>query len=136
MNRVTYINIAGKNYPLIFSLAAAKALTERFGDLSKMDEVLKFEKIDFETLDAVAWTLTVLIKQGVAYMNEFHSNIPVLKDVAHENGAYIDITQEELEKHIGFKSTIYIDAIYDALVASQYTEIETESKKQEAPKEE
>lgn len=136
MNRVTYINIAGKNYPLIFSLAAAKALTERFGDLSKMDEVLKFEKIDFETLDAVAWTLTVLIKQGVAYMNEFHSNIPVPENAAHENGAYIDIEQEELEKHIGFKSTIYIDAIYDALIASQQTEIETDSKNVEAPKEE
>ena len=135
MNRVTYINIAGKNYPLIFSLAAAKALTERFGDLSKMDEVLKFEKIDFETLDAATWALTVLIKQGVAYMNEFHSNVPVPENAAHENGVYIDIEQEELEKHIGFKSTIYIDAIYDALIASQQTEIETDSKNAEAPKE-
>ena len=41
MNRIVYTKIAGKNYPMSFSLGAAKKIAEKFGSTQKAMEKMK-----------------------------------------------------------------------------------------------
>lgn len=44
MNRITYVEIAGKKYPLSFSLSALKEISNRFGGIEEMYAFLTDEK--------------------------------------------------------------------------------------------
>lgn len=70
MSKMTYIEIAGREYPMHFSIAAAKEITERFGDLEKMADAFS-SGITGDTLQNILWMIELLIKQGCAYKNLF-----------------------------------------------------------------
>ena len=36
MSRITFVTIAGKNYPMSFSLGASKKIIEKYGGVEKM----------------------------------------------------------------------------------------------------
>lgn len=66
MNRIVDIEIAGKNYPLNFSVRAAKEISGKYKGLENIDKAFT-DKSTEEMMDEVIWLLSVLIKQGVAY---------------------------------------------------------------------
>lgn len=134
MKRITYIELAGEKYPLSFSLAAAKSIAAKYGDLTALDEALSFEKITEETIDIIGYTLAVLMRQGCAYMNRFAKDIPPEPDVHVEDDAYTFLSQDEIEMCIGIQDAKAINAITEAIKASSETEIEATSKKGEASK--
>lgn len=134
MNRITYIELADKKYPLSFSLAAAKNIASKYGDLAVLDEALTFDKITAETIDIIGYTLAVLMRQGCAYMNRFAKDIPSEPDAHVEDGKYIFLEQDEIEMCIGIQDAKAINAIMEAISASSQTEVEAASKKEEASK--
>lgn len=60
------IEIAGTKYPLNFSVKAAKEVSKKYGDVSKIADALS-EKNVADTMGELIWLLALLIDQGVAY---------------------------------------------------------------------
>lgn len=80
MDRITYITIAGKTYPLNFSVVAADEVTARYGSIAginyaiglKTDEPTEEnqtldEKEVTKTYSEMIWLLALLMRQGVEY---------------------------------------------------------------------
>ncbi len=69
MNRISYIDIAGKKCPMNFSLGAVTEVSQRYGDLEEMQAA--FAEIDkkpmHEALADLLWLLSVLLKYGAKY---------------------------------------------------------------------
>ena len=137
MNRVTYATIAGKKYPLIFSLAAVKAIGARFGCVEKMADAMSTENgATAETFNNISFILAVLIKQGVAYMNMFASDLPPEPESRYENGKYIALSQEEIEIAVDINDAeSVIGKIGECIDKSSKTKIEIQAKEknEEAP---
>lgn len=129
MNRLSYIEIAGRQYPLSFSLGATKAISKRFGSTEKMVKVLKgIKDVDEKTIDDLVFIIEVLIRNGCEYMNIFCKNEPIPEKAAVEDGKYIPLTAHEIE--IGILLTDsgrLIGAISGCMNISQKTEIEAET---------
>jgi hypothetical protein len=66
MERIMEIEIAGTKYPLNFSVKAAKEVSKKYGDVSKIADALS-EKNVADTMGELIWLLALLIDQGVAY---------------------------------------------------------------------
>ena len=126
MNRLSYMEIAGKNYPLSFSLGACKAIAKKFGSIEKMGEVLQdVSGIDESTIDDILYILSVLITQGCAYKNVFEKDFPAEENAPVEDGMYIPLSPEELEVAVGLMDTSeIIAAISGCMNKSQKTEID------------
>ena len=65
MNRITKIEIAGKEYPLNFSKKAMKEMSAKYGGIEKIGDAFSGDAV--KALDEVVWMLHLLIEQGVAY---------------------------------------------------------------------
>lgn len=69
MNRISYIDIAGKKCPMNFSLGAVTEVSQRYGGLEEMQAA--FAEIDkkpmHEALADLLWLLSVLLKYGAKY---------------------------------------------------------------------
>lgn len=69
MNRISYIDIAGKKCPMNFSLGAVTEVSQRYGGLEEMQAA--FSGIDkkpmHEALADLLWILSVLLKYGAKY---------------------------------------------------------------------
>lgn len=70
-----HITLAGHDYPMRFTLGAARRMTERFGDLSKMGEALS-DGGTSEQLDALNFVLKVSINAGMAYNRMMGLEVP------------------------------------------------------------
>lgn len=105
MDRCTYINLAGKNYPLSFSLGAAKKLIMKYGSIEKMKTSINKEGDDVEKLDTVMWMLELLIAQGCAYKNYFEKDIPAPENAPVINGKWTPIAKEVIEIAIMISDT-------------------------------
>lgn len=134
MNRVTYMELAGRKYPLVFSLGAAKEIAKRCGNLEEFEKILKVDVLDVETMDTLGYVLAVLAKQGCAYKNKFEKDIPPEPGAYMEDGKYVAPSQEEIEMCVGLNPEQMITPILEALAKSTETELETESKNEKAPK--
>ena len=97
MSMLTYIKIAGKNYPMSFSLGASKKLIEKFGGVEKIQSELSKPGKDLEKLDLIMYVLSLLISQGCAYKNHFEKDMPVPEDSPVIDGKWVPIPQEVLE---------------------------------------
>lgn len=134
---VSYLKLAGKNYPLSFSLGASKRIAQKYGSINKIEEKLTFEELTEETIDVITDLVELLINQGCAYKNVFEKNLPAEKDAPIVDGKYIPLSREEIEIVIGFDDfDNIIEAIMRCVNSSAKTEIEVETgKNSEAPEE-
>lgn len=139
MDRISYIEVAGKKYPLSLSLGATKEICNKFGSMKEMQKALSDTENLAGLIDTLTYVMEVLIRQGCAYINAFGKYLPKEKDLAvDEDGKCVPITQELLEVYIDFNNAPkLIEAVVGALGLSQTTEIEAESKEKnaEAPQE-
>lgn len=137
MSRITYIELAGKKYPLIFSLAASKAISAKFGGIDKIGELLSSGNLGAKEIETISFIITVLIKQGCAYKNMFEADLPPEPGARHDGEKYISLSQEEVETCISLNEAgKIVEKITECIRGSSQTEIEaeTETKNMEAPK--
>lgn len=100
MSRIVNVMIAGKSYPMSFSLGASKKIIEKYGSAEKMKSSLEKAK-DTEKIDMVTDLLSLLISQGCAYKNYFEKDIPAPEDAPVVDGKWTPIPKEVLEIAIG-----------------------------------
>ena len=100
MNRITYVKIAGKSYPMSFSLGASKKIIEKYGSAQKMQTAMK-KSDDVEKLSIVTDMLALLIAQGCAYKNYFEKDIPVPDDAPIIDGKWTPLPAEVIEIALG-----------------------------------
>ncbi len=137
MKKTVYLNLAGKNYPLNFSLGACKVIAKELGGIEKL-EGLADGGLSEETIDKIVMVLQVLIAQGCAYKNMFEIDAGMPIDVEHpatgEDGRFKALKKEELEMVVGFEDiSAIITAINECVTGSAKTEIETKAQKNESP---
>lgn len=137
MSRCTFIELAGKKYPLIFSLAASKAISAKYGGIAKIGEMLNTGNLGVKEIETISFVITVLISQGCAYKNMFEADLPPEPGARHDGEKYISLSQEEVEICIGISEAgMIIEKITECINKSSETEIEAETKNTKAPKEE
>lgn len=95
MNRIVYTKIAGKNYPMSFSLGAAKKIAEKFGSTQKAMD--KMKKAGGNEIDILIDMLALLISQGCAYKNYFEADIPAPDDAPLIDGKWTPLPREVIE---------------------------------------
>ena len=100
MNRITYVKIAGKSYPMSFSLGASKKIIEKYGSAQKMQAAMK-KSDDVEKLSIVTDMLALLIAQGCAYKNYFEKDIPTPDDAPIIDGKWTPLPAEVIEIALG-----------------------------------
>lgn len=112
MERITYIKIAGKQYPLNFSTRAAKKVAEKYGDITEIGQMFDKEKV-VEMLDEFIWLLSILIAEGAAY-----------ERIVNGDDTVKPIPQEDLEVILGLADMQGLQTdIMGAVSAGQETTI-------------
>lgn len=101
MERCTYIKIAGKEYPMSFSLGAAKRIIAKHGSAQGMVKAIKSKNDDVAKLDMVTEILELLISQGCAYKNYFEKDMPKPENAPVFEGKWEPLPREALEIAIG-----------------------------------
>lgn len=142
MKKSIYIRLAGRDYPLNFSLGACKVITKELGSLDKLEKTLA-ENFDADTIDKISTILCTLIAQGCAYKNIFEID-PGIYDVDEaenpalgEDGKFRALKKDELEIALGFEDIGEImTKIGECVGASSVTEVEAKKPKNEKPPEE
>lgn len=93
MERCTYIEIGGKNYPMRRTIAADEAIRKRFGSVNDMCRAFRdTERCAGAYVDALA----ILIAQGCAYKNLFEADLPAEAGAPVKDGRWIPLTAEEI----------------------------------------
>ena len=121
MERCVFVEIAGKQYPMSFSLGATKKIIGKFGSTQNMMKELKatqgegpedqeknielLERDSLEALETISFILEILIAQGCAYKNYFEKDLPVPVDAPVENGKWIPLPKEALDIAIQIADT-------------------------------
>ena len=116
--KVSYIELAGRKYPMCLSLGAAAALEDTFGDLTKMGEALTQGSIRDKTA-AVNDVLRILIAAGRTYVLAEGGEVPELLNCAPSD--VLDVT-----------SGAAVKAIFSTITGDTKREVEAEPKKAEA----
>lgn len=100
MNRLTFIEIGGNQYPLSFSLGMLRGISKKFGSFNKVEEAMnKIEdEMTEESIDVISYLIYMLIKQGVLFCNTFGKGMDLPENTPQdENGKITPLTQEEVE---------------------------------------
>lgn len=66
MNRTTTLQLAGKQYPLNFSVAAARQIDERYGGMEKLSQAFDGGSIG-RMMGTLSDVMYLLMQQGAAY---------------------------------------------------------------------
>lgn len=136
MARITYISLAGKTYPMSFSLMASKKLAQKFGSVAKALASMSKKNMDVEAFDTISYILSLLISQGCAYKNYFEKDVPVPNDAPIIDGAWAPIPQEAIEVCIQLSEMGYIaEKIEECVSGGEEKEVEAHSKNQETRQE-
>lgn len=98
MERCTYIEIEGKEYPMRMTIGAREEIHKRYGSMQGM--INEFKKED-KCISSYIDVLHVLISQGCAYKNMFESDIPKQNNAPVKNGKYIAPEREWLTVAFG-----------------------------------
>lgn len=125
MERCTYLEIAGKVYPMRMTLAAEEKIREKYGSINGMCEKFSDER---ECIATYLDVMELLIAQGCAYKNTFEKDLPVPEGSAVKDGEYKPLGRYQLSVALG-KEDIprVIDAIAITAGLSKKTEIHAES---------
>lgn len=126
MDRTVHLEIGNRNYPMRFSLGAAKRITEKFGSMDKMMKCMDDEDKAMET---VIWIVDLLVRQGCAYKNLFEPDMPAEEMDPVVDGTYIPATVEQIEVGIDLVNMRDVMAkIFQTMGQGKKQEIEIEEK--------
>ena len=75
MDRIAEVSLAGKKYPLNFSVRASRMIDEKYGGLEHLTGVIGWKDIQ-DAMYNVAWMLNILIEQGIAYRKYMGESAP------------------------------------------------------------
>lgn len=95
--RTVYIELAGKEYPMSFSLGASKKLTSKYGSMEGLKKAIGTNGDDTKKLDMITELLELLIAQGCARKNAFEKDIPAPENAPVVDGKWVPITKEEID---------------------------------------
>ena len=126
MSRIVYIEIVGKEYPMSFSLMAAKKIAEKNGNVENMLAKVKNDGgTTPDVVDSLVDILELLISQGCAYKNYFEKDVPVKENDPVIDGKWTPLPREALEiaVSIGELDEI-VDKIKECIDTSKKKEIE------------
>lgn len=127
MSRIVYVKIAGKDYPMSFSLGASKKIMEKYGGAEKMKASLDKAK-DAKKIDMVTELLELLIAQGCAYKNYFEKDIPVPDNAPVIEGKWTPLPREAIEIAVGVYDVEELsDKIAECVSAGSKKEVETKA---------
>lgn len=96
------ITIAGKEYPMSFSVMAAKKIAAKHGSVEKF--IAEFNNVDGigeREIDEIISVIELLISQGCAYKNYFEKDVPTKKADPVIDGKWTPLPKEALEIAIG-----------------------------------
>ena len=126
MTRLAYIEIGGKDYPMLYSLAAEKVVAQKHGSLEKFFTSLEKGE-EHEIVSEIIWVLELLMRQGCAYKNFFEANVPIPENAPVIDGKYVSPSAEMIEVGIAFCNLTDIkDKIIEAIVGAKKPSIKTE----------
>lgn len=131
MDRCVFLEIGGKYYPLLMSLAAAEKINEKYGSMNGMLEKLGDEK---ECVSTYLDVLEIMIAQGCAYKNTFEKDLPAQPDDPIEEGKWVPLARDGIALGIDRRRIGEVaEKIAEAAGLSRKNEIEgkTTSKKNE-----
>ncbi len=100
MSKITYVKIAGRSYPMSFSLGASKKIIEKFGSAERMKKGLG-EGEETKKIDMVIDLLALLTAQGCAYKNYFEKDMSAPEDAPIVDGKWEPLSKEILEIAVG-----------------------------------
>ena len=115
---MTKITIAGKEYPIVFSLSVARALTKKYGDLDVISKVGDEATPIDDKIDLSIFMLQKLITSGVTYQR---MNGEAAPDVPSEEELACLITIQEMPE--------ITKKFYEAFKMKRTVEIESEEEK-------
>lgn len=125
---ISYLEIAGKRYPMSFSLGAQKAIVARYGGMECLGD-LRSRGLDEQDMDMLIWMTELLIAQGCAYKNYFEKDIPAPKDAPVDaDGKWIPLPAEAIE--VGITElrglAVLVKSILQCIGISKKQEVEAE----------
>lgn len=118
--RVTELTIAGKTYPVCLSTGAAKKISDRYGDITKVSDAFT-DKSTSEMLGELNWLLALLVKAGCDYKK-------------YSEGKEIEpITEEALDCLLGLDDVQQLQSdVFGAMTDGMKREVEVDEKNAEA----
>ncbi|QHQ63883.1 hypothetical protein Ana3638_23875 [Anaerocolumna sedimenticola] len=119
--RSAAINIGGKEYELILTTRATKAIAGRYGGLENLGEkLMKSENFEM-ALDEIIWLITLLANQSI-----------LIRNLRNKNSPEELLTEEEVEiLTTPFNLAEYKNAITEAMFKGTKRNVESE---EETPK--
>ena len=119
--RSAAINIGGKEYELILTTRATKAIAGRYGGLENLGEkLMKSENFEM-ALDEIIWLITILANQSI-----------LIRNLRNKNSPEELLTEEEVELlTTPFDLAEYKNAITEAMFKGTKRNVESE---EEIPK--
>lgn len=119
--RSSAINIGGKEYELVLTTRATKAIAGRYGGLENLGEkLMKSENFEM-ALDEIVWLITLLANQSI-----------LIRNLKNKNAPEELLTEEEVELLTSpLDLAAYKNAITEAMFKGTKRDIESE---EETPK--
>jgi hypothetical protein len=114
--RSAAINIGGKEYELILTTRATKAIASRYGGLENLGEkLMKSENFEM-ALDEIIWLITLLANQSI-----------LIQNLSNKNSPEELLTEEEVEiLTTPFDLAAYKSAITEAMFKGTKRNVESE----------
>ena len=119
--RSAAINIGGKEYELVLTTRATKAIASRYGGLENLGEkLMKSENFEM-ALDEIVWLITLLANQSI-----------LIRNLKNKNAPEELLTEEEVELLTSpLDLAAYKNAITEAMFRGTKRDVESE---EETPK--
>lgn len=122
VERSAAINIGGKEYELVLTTRATKAIAGRYGGLENLGEkLMKSENFEM-ALDEIVWLLTLLANQSI-----------LIRNLRNKNAPEELLTEEEVEL---LTSPLDLAAYKNAITEAMFrgTKRNVESEEESSPK--
>ena len=115
--RSAVVTIGGKEYEMLLTTRATKAIASRYGGLENLgDKLMKSENFEM-ALDEIVWLITLLCNQPILVHN-----------LKHPEDKQDELTAEEVELLTSpMELTEYKDAIMEAMYRGTKRNVESEA---------
>lgn len=125
-DRTVYVEILGKSYPMRFTIGASRAITDRYGSVEAMGDIIS--AAGSKAIFDLVWLLELFMKQGCAYKNLFCKDEPIPENAPVVDGKWVPLTAEELEIALEmFDLAEMSDQLFAIINRGQRKDIETQT---------